>query len=36
VLHEIAEHVLYAASCSAANLTVYSFNACDVDYDEQG
>ena len=32
-LHEIAAHVVYAASYSAANLTDYSFKACDVDYD---
>ena len=32
VLHEIAAHVVYAASYSAANLTDYSFKACDVDY----
>jgi len=36
VLHEIAAHVVYAASYSEANLTDYSFKACDVDYDEQG
>ena len=36
VLYEIAEHVVYAASCSATNLTDYSFKSCDVDYDEQG
>ena len=36
VLHEIAEHVVYAASYSAANSTDYSFKSCDIDYDEHG
>ena len=36
VLHEITAHVLYAETYFAANLTDYSFNACDIDYDEQG
>ena len=38
VLHEIAAHVVYAASYSEANsdYAFSSFNSCDVDYDGQG
>ena len=35
-LHEIGAYVFYASSYSATDLTDYSFNACDVDYDEPG